>query len=283
MVPQWPIRALDAIVTLFRELQDIDVYVEDAGSEALYSELVKRIAPPPLRVTRVFALGGREAVLRRAAGHDHHQRPALFLVDGDFAWVRGEPAPRQPGVYRLDAYCVENLLVSEEAVSQVFMECEACTEQEARVRLSFRWWVEQASVLVDLFVVWAALNAIDPTIRTTATGLGQCLNGRAGEIDAAKVACLRASAAQIVAARAGSETAILRVEARVRLLAFPLDAVSGKDFVLPALHMHLNRRTRERPSRKSLMFRLARHACATRFAGLASALHRAARGEVVHS
>src|ERR1017187_592430 len=107
----WSRRAKVALSYLFRPLQDVDIYVENINDEVFYSELIRRIAPSHIRVVRVFPKGGRQAVLEAAQHHDFQQRRALFLVDGDFEWVRDERPPAAHGVYRVEAYCIENLLI----------------------------------------------------------------------------------------------------------------------------------------------------------------------------
>jgi hypothetical protein len=136
VTPQWPARAIGAITSLFRPLQDIDVYVEDQGSEAFYRELLRRVLPSDVRVERVLPLNGRQNVIAAAMRHDFTNRPALFIVDGDFEWVRGEPAP--------------------------------ATAKELR----FGQWVAGLSAFLRLFAAWAVLNKVDPDVPTVSIGIG---------------------------------------------------------------------------------------------------------------
>lgn len=285
MPPKWPARALGAIVALFRPLQDIDVYVEDEGSEAFYSALIRRIAPEGVRVQRVFPLQGRLKVLDGAKTHDFTSRPALFVVDGDYEWVRGEPPPSSPGVYRLDAYCVENLLVCENAATQFLMECEACDEATARTKLDFSAWAKGLSCLVELFAAWAVLNKLAPATATVSTGLSPFLVAKTGatSVDPALVGAAHSSAVCTVSAQTGGSELLSAVQGRVAGLAFPLDAASGKDFVLLALRFHIRAKTKEKFSLNSLKFRLARLVAPSRFAGLGQALLRAASANHVHT
>ena len=107
---RWPKRARAAIRKLFEPLQPIDVYVEDTNDEVFYRALLNRVLDGRVHIARVFGLGGRQAVVEAAANHDHFERRALFIVDGDLEWVRGLPAPKIPYLHRHEAYCIENLL-----------------------------------------------------------------------------------------------------------------------------------------------------------------------------
>ena len=157
---EWPKRARAALALLFRPLQDIDVYVEDTGDEVFYSELFRRIAPAGVKIVRVFCAGGRPAVVDRARNHDFTSRVALFVIEGDFEWVRGEAPPDLRGVHRIDAYCVENLLIHERAAVELVIEEAAATEEEARSLFNFGAWItDVSSSLVELFVWFAVLSS----------------------------------------------------------------------------------------------------------------------------
>jgi hypothetical protein len=285
-IPSWSQRARQAIVGLFSPLQDIDVYVEDHNDEPFYSELLRRIAPANVRIARVFAAGGREAVVARGAAHDHTQRRALFLIDGDFEWVLGKPSPSINALYRLDAYCIENLIIAESALVQIAMEDLAVDELEARRRLDFSSWAQSAkSSLLNLFVVFAAMNKLDSTQATVSRGIGELLTQSRRRhppvIDTKKVAGVARLLLDSLVASLGRDAVDSVIEAvsnRAAGLPRPLDIISGKDFLLPLLEFHLRHCADTKCERRSLRFRMARHADLERFAGLTRALESAARG-----
>jgi hypothetical protein len=283
VAPKWPSKTVGAIAALFRTLQDVDVYVEDKESEGFYAELLKVACSGTIRIARVLPLEGRKQVIEAAKAHDFSKRPALFLVDGDFEWVRDEPAPQVPGVYRLDAYCVENLLLCNHAATQYLMECEACDETRACVLADFDAWQESVLPLVDLFAAWAALNRVHGHTPTVSTGIGQFLESKpVTSLDAGKVeSAVQAALSRLAQERGGLEL-LGRVRSRIAGLERPLDCVSGKDFLLPALDFHIRLKTKEKSSRAALRFRLARHASVARLNGLDAALTRAARNVNAH-
>lgn len=278
---KWPQRATRAIVQLFRPLQDIDIYVEDAGSERFYGELFKRIAPDELRIKRVFPLHGRANVLAQAQLHDCAKRPALFLIDGDFEWVRGEPSP--PNVYRLESYCIENLLISEHAAVQLIFEEGVLSKPESSEALDFASWQKSLQPLVELFTVYAALNAIDPSTATVSIGLGGLLSpaakGKPPELDPVKTEARIVAQKQRLSKLMGEAKSVqflATIRARVTTLPVHLYIVSGKDFLLPLFHFKL-KSCGCGLTVKSLRMRLARHCDVTLLRGLTGALVRAAR------
>jgi hypothetical protein len=281
---RWPPKATRALVELFRPLQDLEVYVEDIDDEVFYSTLLNRIAPAGVRVKRVFAKGGRKAVVESAQSHPFHERRALFLVDGDLDWVRGDAPP--PSVYRLDAYCVENLLLDEAPIVQVISEEASVNEADARQVLRFSDWEREMDQLVELFVAFAVLNDVDPSEQTVAIGVGPLLTqGKRKSppsLDPAKLRTLVAATIAKIEAIVGNPAASIRLgNVRIRLndLQRRIDAVSGKTFLFPFFEFHFMACTSRSCHRRSIRFRLAKHADPGRFVGLAAALKRAASGQ----
>ena len=126
------------------------MYTEDANDEVFYDELISRISPNGLRVSRVFAVGNRGAVIEAARTHDFSERRALFLIDGDFEWVRDEPTPSLKGIFRLQAYCIENLLLHERPIVQIIIEEAARDEATARNQLGYAKWIEKMTTALWL-------------------------------------------------------------------------------------------------------------------------------------
>jgi hypothetical protein len=283
---KWPRQARDALAFLFRPLQDIDVYVEDVRDEVFYSELFRRIAPKNVRIARVFPVGNRLSVIERARAHDFGSRNALFVIDGDFEWVRGEPMPAARGLYRLDAYCIENLLIQEAAAVQVVVEDAAIKEEEARAKLRFQDWLgEISNPLIGLFVSFAALNSVNPDEPTVAIGIGKIITptraGKLPKLDSEKLSRLHDKIDHIADDVAGTERAAeirAAIRARADMLEIPVDVVSGKDFLLPLFEYRLWSCIPTKTRRSALRIRLARHCKVTRFTELIRALDEGSRG-----
>jgi hypothetical protein len=285
MTPTWSRKTRDAIAYLFRPLQDLDIYVEDTNDTVFYTELFRRIAPQGLTVARVFEAGGRTEVIAKARKHDFSARRALFLIDGDFEWVRGEPAPFPHRVYRLDAYCIENLLLHEDAAARVLIEEEVLSEEDAKAGLRFGEWMEDVTRnLLDLIIWFATLNAANASEATVGLGVGSVLTpskkGIPPQLDTSKVANLLADTQARAAAAIGASKAnelSESVRRRIESLPLPADVISGKDFLLPLFEYHLWGRMNRKTLRKSLRIRLARNCCLERFNALSEAMAKSAR------
>ncbi|MBI2306237.1 MAG: DUF4435 domain-containing protein [Rhodocyclales bacterium] len=277
---QWPKRALGAVRKLFEPLQDIDVYVEDANDEVFYTQLLKRVAPNHIRIVRVFALGNRQAVVDKANAHDSKARPALFIIDGDLEWVSDLPLPSSaPCLYRLDAYCIENLLLCDKAAAKVLMEEKILAEDESHRKLDFQSW--KASIqepLIELFSAFAVLHQNDPSQATVSTGVGPlCTVHRSTKVtvlspkkaERKKLEALRHAANNVNEAAVNAQ--YRRIHTRASGLPVPLDIVSGKDFLLPLLGFLLQAHGC-RVRTKVLRYRLALACELERFSGIRQAM-----------
>ena len=282
---KWPSRAKAALRLLFEQLQEIDVYVEDTNDEAFYRCLLNSATEGKVTVARVFGLGGKGAVLAAAAMHDHGARRALFIVDGDLHWVRGEAPPNIVGLHQHDAYCVENLLICENAVTLLLSQEAAITEQAAAAALKFQdWRATVIAPLTELFAAFATVSEANPAVPTVSQGAGVlCSTRKRGPspiLNTAKAEAARDKALRLAEVTFGKELVAVRYAAilkRIQAMPDPLLAVSGKDFVIPLIDFHLQS-LGCRIKRKTLRIRLASSGQRARFSALAQSLLFAARG-----
>jgi hypothetical protein len=198
---------------------------------------------------------------------------AFFIIDGDLEWVRGDAPPLPQRVYRIDAYCVENLLIHEDPAIQIAIEEAVLSEETARQALGFENWINNTTgLLAELFVWFAALNSVKPAERTVGLGIGMLLTssrrGTLPMLDGTKVNTLTDEMRQKTEAAVGAKEAKKLSDAiRARIAGLPRqsDAISGKDYLLPLFEYHLWRCTSRKTRRGSLRVRLARHCSLKRF------------------
>ena len=250
---------------------------------------LKRVAPEGVRIERVFPLAGRPSVISKCAGHDFDSRRALFIVDGDFPFVRGDEERLPPGLVRIPAYCIENLLICPCAAVEILFEGSGKrSRDELEAALGWETWIEEAATpFVDLFVWFAVSNLVDPTAPTVAEGLGRFLTQAKKKapqnVDLVKIAAECAEVRRRLVAAAGKDvvqSAEQGVRERIALLKRPYDVVSGKDFLLPVLHLHLKCVGKINITRNSLRLRLARHCHTGSWRPLAEALHATSAGKL---
>lgn len=96
---------------LQRRYNDCDIYVEDASLVGVHERIINAALAGKGTVSRVIALGNRDAVLK-AAEEDKSVdgRPRLYLVDGDLETIWRGKRRTAPHLYVLRVYELENIL-----------------------------------------------------------------------------------------------------------------------------------------------------------------------------
>jgi hypothetical protein len=157
-VVQYPSRAVRALAFLKRRYNDIDIFVEDSACHNMYLLLIRRILPSSVKLTSVTQVGNKQKLLE-ACKLDQLEdgRRKLYIVDGDFDHMLGRLKPKLKYLYRMRAYCVENILLNEIAAISVGIEADTnASEADILSRLDFANWLDELCVaLFPLFVCYA--------------------------------------------------------------------------------------------------------------------------------
>lgn len=169
--PELPQRSLTSQAVLYRPLQDIEIYVEDEGSEVFYKELLTRLLGQHKKVLKVFPLRGRKNVLLECESYKD-KNPAMFIIDGDLSWVVGEPQPNYNHLFINQCYCIENYLICENAMVEVaFENCGKLSRQEIIKKLDWSTIKNNVEIpLLELFYEFAVAHLLAPTQKTTSYG-----------------------------------------------------------------------------------------------------------------
>lgn len=278
---RWPAKAGQAIAKLFRSIQDFDIFVEDQDDEQFYLALFRKAAGDHSQIKRVVGLGGRDAVMTAALDY-REPRKALFLIDGDLAFVLGEPMAPIPRLFRLECYCVENLVVRRSLVHEVCAEECACETAIAADRVQFDAWLSEVRGLVPVFARFAVLSRIDPAAQTVGglfAAIVEADDKGLPRVSQAKVEALLAALDGSIDALLGREERERRIRTvldRAATLEYETDIVSGKAALLPLLHFELKRASGSKITRESFRYRLALKAARNDLHQLVAALEVAA-------
>jgi hypothetical protein len=261
-------RALKALTYFFRPYNDIDVYIEDSLCRNMYETIINRILERRAKVTRIFQLGGRQAVLDECRSQQRqYRRNSLFIIDGDYDILLDTAAPRLEGLYRLGVYCAENLLLCETAATELaYDNMPNAPRHYVASHIAFPQWLSHPErCLVNLFIVYALAKVLAPDIQTSAYHVYQlCIqSGGQPEIDLQKVRARRNSVMRELEQHASRQNIAerlrsIRQSVRNRSL-HSIHVVSGKTYLLPLLHAHLRRRTKYRGDIDTLKVQLARY------------------------
>lgn len=266
MTVRYSARAASALALLKRPYNDVDIFVEDTGNHNMWLLLVRRLLPAGTRLASVNMLGGRDAVEQACkADQQNTGRRKLYIIDGDLDWLIGKPKPKLKYLYRLRAYSIENILVSEEALVQIGLEYSPkLTEAQVSALIDYSVLLRMMEdVFTNLFVVYATANSLDSTIRTVGLPVaGLFVNSRHGPaLSLGKARARGFSIFRLVLESAGLAATRMRLQdigVRAGTLSFQ-QVASGKDYVLPFVWTRLRGACGYGGSHEQFKVALARH------------------------
>lgn len=240
-------RAARALGFLKRQYNDIEVYVEDSSGHNMWLKVLKRILPLGVLITSVNVLNGRNSVVeacRLDQARDGRRR--LYIIDADFDHVLGRAKSRLRHLYRLAAYCIENVLLHPRSVVELGTEGHLqCSYDEAIENLDLDALIFSHDLLLrKLFVVYAAAEDVESNVPTVSFSVHRLMTRGADgreRLDPEKVWLrireVQKAAILVVGAR---RFAASRRAAWQRAKTLPLNkVVSGKDYLFPIIAKRL--------------------------------------------
>ena len=106
---------VSSLFTAYRN--DVDIYTEDElKDKVFYKKIFSRLLNGTgLNIHDVYPLGSSDDVIAACRRDTDVNRKKIYIVDGDI-YLMFSPKPVIPNLYVLDAYCMENLVIDEDAV-----------------------------------------------------------------------------------------------------------------------------------------------------------------------
>jgi hypothetical protein len=259
--------AARALAFLKRHYNDVDIFIEDMTCHNMALFVFRNILGPSIKLRSVNQLGGRTEIIKACAlDQANDGRKKLYIIDGDLDLLTGAPKPRLKHLYRLRAYCFENLVISDKAVLELASESDSNTPPYIlATKIDHPKWISTTTnALLSLFVLYAVARKLCPSLITIGFNVHQmCDHKRGGPIlSGAKVrARMRALFREML-----SSKTLLVLRAARRQVAVNAQQysradclVSGKDYLCPLLRAHLKLKANFRGNVEDLKVRLARH------------------------
>lgn len=251
---------------LLRSFNDLDIFVEDVKAQNSYIRLFRRMLNGVATINHVFPLQSRQNVIA-ACSKDQaaRTRKRLYIIDGDLDLIQGIAPPSLMHFYRLSVYCSENLLLSKVAAIEIAAECESNTnwiDLAAKLNIEGLFEVAQ-SMLLPLFIAYAVSERLGLGIQTVKYPVQRLcssphepltLSGYLVRRRLEEVRNQILTAIPITAYRA------LRRQMMVQACNIPgklVRLISGKTYLLPLLHLHLQSKVAFVGTVDSLKVRLA--------------------------
>jgi hypothetical protein len=284
-LPSWSASASESIGLLYRELQPVEVYVEDSNSEAFYLELLNRMIAGDKKIRKVIPLHGRSHVLKVCTDYAD-TNPALFLVDGDLDILLGVRQKGYKNLFQLKKYCIENYLFCSAAARELIVEGSGVILRDNA--LPEQEWEDHfgpiQEIFKELFIIFATAREVKPDLKTVSHGLESLITQKTRAegptVDYEKVEILKNTIVETCIQEYGEaawETALRLVREYSENLP-PIDVISGKDYLLPLLTFFIRTKGCGGMSTPSLMFKLAKYCSLEQLEELSNALNDVLQG-----
>jgi len=157
-IPAYSESGLAARDLFYGSVASLHFFVEDERLENLYEVIFKRVSPV-FKNFKIFPLSGKKGVLAHVkAGYDEVEGVRrIYLLDRDYDDIAGL-IEEHPGLFYLDHYCIENVVLDEDALLNI------CVQERPRVRkedsrraISYREtlssWIDQLDALHRAFAL----------------------------------------------------------------------------------------------------------------------------------
>lgn len=145
-IPKHSAAGLAARDVFFSQFNEVNFYVEDEDQENLYLEILCKLFPR-LLITQIFALGGKDNVLKHAKDpvNAANAQRSVYILDKDFDDLLGHCVTTMDNVFYLDRYSIENYLLEEHALVQIALESNPKSKRELLQRsLGFKAFYEKS-------------------------------------------------------------------------------------------------------------------------------------------
>ena len=112
------VRQTAAVFTEYRNT--IDIYTEDCEKDKqFYVKLMNRLlADTGIIISDIHPLGCRREVIECCKNDTDERRRRIYIVDGDI-YLQYKEKENMEHLYVLDAYCIENYMICEDAICNV--------------------------------------------------------------------------------------------------------------------------------------------------------------------
>ncbi|MFS2014824.1 DUF4435 domain-containing protein [Azospirillum sp. CT11-132] len=260
-------KAKTAYAYLYQAYNDIDIYVEDTSTRALYENLFRRMLDGRARLARVHQVGTRASVLLKCATDQApSSQPKIYIIDGDMDHFTGRKLASLRYLYRLGTYCSENLLICKDALEEIAFDC-ACNLERGTVRAQLNLEQTFSNIekdLLPLFILYAIVHKKNLGIETISYSVFMLMKSpREKVLCRHKIYARMRDLTRRIVKEIGSDSFREEKSKILKLMTGwkgrPLNYMSGKDYILPLLFEHLKSKVRLNDTKDQIKPRLARH------------------------
>ncbi|PER69234.1 DUF4435 domain-containing protein [Bacillus cereus] len=171
----------------YQDLNDINIFIEDAGKEYEYETIFKRLLGENYKIGSIFSAGGKSGVEEkfREFGIANPSNPKIknfYIVDGDFdRYISSEEMIDNPYYLYLKTYNIENYFIDEDACVQFSKGRLKCLDYEVKEKLKFPEWRDSVvGQATKLFLAYCFVKKYYPEYPTLSRSTGEFIDFKTG-------------------------------------------------------------------------------------------------------
>lgn len=257
------------ISTIFKQYRNsINIYTEDTvDDKEFYIMLLKRLLyDTDIEINDIYPLGSSNDVIEACKKDNDTRFKKIYIVDGDI-FLMYQPKKSMNDLFVLDAYCIENLIIDKNAISQCYYNLLGTKRlEEIQSIIEFEKMMECIKdPIIDLFFNYAISNQYLGYF--TLYNIDAFLCSKSLDIDQKKIQDQISSIKRsLIEEQVLTESKYLEeIRTKQSLYSKNIDTlltiVSGKDFLIPYIRKHCSKKLDfdVHLPRKSWKFHLAKY------------------------
>lgn len=252
----------------FRHRNEFDIYYEDNNDEEFYKIIISKVLGNKYKVEKLISLGNRANVLAACMEDQIDlKRKRLYIIDGDIDLINGTNPSNLKFLHIHPAYCIENLLIDEEAIIEVIHDFTEVSKERIKKKLRLNSFFKEVSpYLIDLFLHYALVVRYKLGIKTVSITVDAFCKQTGGhkQVDKIKIQSKIDELAEKLVKVIGEEKYTEEIDNLRTIwkydIATLLKIVSAKDYLLPLIHYQFRKVSVKATScsRDNFRFRLAK-------------------------
>ncbi len=142
-------------VLFYADYNDINIFVEDEYKEYIYENIFQRMFNYKININKIFPMKGKPGVEKafREYGDSYDEKPAIYLVDGDFDLVMDKKMISSPNYIYLEKYNIESYYIDEKAVLNYMVGKMKTTQKNASETIEYSKWKDMIyGAMKELFI-----------------------------------------------------------------------------------------------------------------------------------
>lgn len=183
---QYSEQALSNRYIFYKDINDINIFVEDANKEYEYETIFKRMFKDEYNIKSIIAVGGKPNLIKAfyqygTVDSENTKKINVYLADGDFDRLLDIDMVDSRNFIYLDCYNIENYFIDKDAVCSFTKGKIKKSDQEVERIVDFdNWRAKIVGQAFKLFLLYSAIKKYAPSIPSVSRNEYKFINQQSG-------------------------------------------------------------------------------------------------------